>query len=293
MHTHCIICSSQHHEKKFQCLKECKKCGLISADLNFTRAEIQNIYKNENYFKGGFEGMDYVNYLAEKPALEKNFQKRLSDVIQFTPNPELKSLLEIGAGYGFFLKMAQKKFKTASGIELSPHGCKYALKTLRVNMIHDDFLLCKTISEFDVICMWDTIEHLTDPHLYIKKCFQALNKNGFLHITTGDIGSFNAKLRGAKWRMIHPPTHLFYFSRKSITKLLQNNGFEIKKIKYVGNHRTVDAYLKAIIKPKYRNTLLYKFLKSTDILNKAIPVNLYDIMHVTAKKNDLIKMKSK
>ena len=60
--------------------------------------------------------------------------------------------------------------------------------------------------------MWDTIEHLKRPDLFVQKAAADLRPGGLIALTTGDIGSLNARLRGARWRMIHPPTHLHYFS---------------------------------------------------------------------------------
>jgi hypothetical protein len=53
-----------------------------------------------------------------------------------------------------------------------------------------------------------------------------LEPGGLLALTTGDIGSLNARLRGSNWRMIHPPTHLHYFSVQSITSLLKRHGID-------------------------------------------------------------------
>src|SRR5262249_20847419 len=78
---------------------------------------------------------------------------------------------------------------------------------------------------FDVVCLWDTIEHLPRPDLFLQKARQLLRPNGRLFLTTGDISSLNARLRGRKWRQIHPPSHLHYFSKDSIAKILRRTGF--------------------------------------------------------------------
>ena len=50
----------------------------------------------------------------------------------------------------------------------------------------------------DVVCMWDTIEHLQHPHLYIERASANMNRGGVIAITTGDIGSLMARMRGAE-----------------------------------------------------------------------------------------------
>ena len=64
-------------------------------------------------------------------------------------------------------------------------------------MICQDFLKWNVKSaQYDIICMWDTIEHLKRPDLFIKKINKVLKKDGLLALTTGDISSIVAKLRG-------------------------------------------------------------------------------------------------
>ena len=59
------------------------------------------------------------------------------------------------------------------------------------------------------MCLWDTIEHLAEPEAYLEKIAKSLPVGGWLFLTTGDIGSPMARARGSRWRMIHPPTHLY------------------------------------------------------------------------------------
>ena len=63
--------------------------------------------------------------------------------------------------------------------------------------------------------MWDVIEHLQYPHLYLKKINQIANKNALIAITTGDIKSINAKLLKEKWRLIYPPIQISKFFKKN------------------------------------------------------------------------------
>jgi hypothetical protein len=59
-----------------------------------------------------------------------------------------------------------------------------------------------------------------------------------LFVTTGDIGSTLARWRGSRWRLIHPPTHLHYFSRETVTRLLSRYGLQVVEIKSVGVARS-------------------------------------------------------
>ena len=86
-------------------------------------------------------------------------------------------------------------------------------------------------------------------------------------MTTGDLDSWVARTRGSKWRQIHPPTHLHYFSGKTLSRLLCRYGFEIQYLGTEGVYRSVDtmAYIVLCLKHNYRD--LYSYLtKPTSLI---------------------------
>lgn len=102
-----------------------------------------------------------------------------------------------------------ERFKFAVGLDISEDGIRYARERLGVNAYQVDFLQYDCSHRmFDIVCMWDTIEHIRDPHLYIEKISSIVPKDGLLALTTGDIDSLLARLQRDRWRLIHPPTHI-------------------------------------------------------------------------------------
>lgn len=99
---------------------------------------------------------------------------------------------------------------------------------------------------FDVVCLWDTIEHLGAPDVYLARASTLLKDSGLLFLTTGDISSLNARLRGSNWRQIHPPSHLHYFSKTTITRLLVRLGLEVEGIETAAYYHTMFNVLKSI-----------------------------------------------
>jgi SAM-dependent methyltransferase len=92
---------------------------------------------------------------------------------------------------------------------------------------------------FDAVCMWDTIEHLPNPRDFLCAARRVLKRQGHLYLTTGDAGSLNARVRGRRWRQIHPPSHLQYFSRRTITELLRQCGFQVVGIETAAYYHTL------------------------------------------------------
>jgi len=200
------------------------------------------------------------------------------------PDANQKNLFEIGCAHGFFLAVAKSRFRAVAGIDISDDAIAYACRTLRVEAISSEFLTHQFVTEPHVVCMWDTIEHLRQPDLYIKKIAHSLPRGGLFALTTSDADSWLARTRGSKWRQIHPPTHLHYFSRKTLRRLLQRNGFEIKYIRTEGMYRRADtmAYIILCLKHNFRD--LYGSLSKTRLLNWDVYLNLGDIIFVVAEK---------
>ncbi len=237
------------------------------------------------YTSGYFNGEEYSDYLADKEITQINFNARLSTLNKFVNKDQHKKLLEIGCAYGLFLDCARNNFQEVTGVDVTPEGVEYAKNTLsldayKVDLEKWDFKGQK----FDVACMWDTIEHLKRPDIYIKKISENLNDNGLVAITTGDIESFVAKFRKNKWRLIHPPTHAHYFSIESLSKLLENNGLKVIHSEHCGFYRSIENIAYNIFVLRLKQKWIYKTLKFLGLTKINLYMNLYDIMYLVAQK---------
>jgi hypothetical protein len=132
--------------------------------------------------------------------------------------------------------------------------------------------------------MWDTIEHLARPDLYLAKAAALVPPGGVIAISTGDVGSLVARLRGARWRQIHPPTHLHYFSRDTLGRLLAAHGLDVCHVEYDGLYRSVDTMAFIVLTIKHRQEALYRLLKRLRLLDWNLYLNLFDTMVVVARK---------
>ncbi len=172
----------------------------------------------------------------------------------------------------------------SGGSGLSDDAIAYARGNLGVEARSAEFLTHHFAVAPDLICLWDTIEHLSRPDLYIQKMADSLPRRGLVALTTGDLDSWLARVRGSKWRQIHPPTHLHYFSRKTLSRLLRRHGFEIKFISSEGMYRNVDTMAYIILCLRHNHPELYSFLSKTHLLNWDLYLDLRDIMFVVAEK---------
>lgn len=275
----CLICSGGYRSATFAGLLQCSNCGFLTADISLSREELERLYS-----KDYFQGQEYRDYASERMIFEKQFKRRLKTLLRYIPQERRNRLFEIGSAYGFFLNVAQRFFNEVSGIDLSREACSYAVNAMGVRVATGDFLEYQLDEEQDVVCLWDTIEHLAAPHLYIEKVAANMPVGGILAITTGDVGSLVARWRKAKWRQIHPPTHIHYFSKKTLRRLLGNFDFEVRYAGYDGSYRSADTVAYIILALKHSRPEWYERLKSTGLLNWSFYLNLFDTMYVIAEK---------
>ena len=74
------------------------------------------------------------------------------------------------------------------------------------------------------------LEHTPDPKTEVRETHRLLKEDGLLVINYPDIGSWMARLMGRSWVFLLD-VHLFYFTRMTIRKLLEDAGFDVVRIR--------------------------------------------------------------
>ena len=157
-------------------------------------------------------------------------------------------LLEVGCAYGFFGALASREFGYSyEGVDISPEAVQFAASELGLAATCGDAETCAlSDGPFDVICLWDVIEHLPFPGRCLARLSDALSPHGSLLLTTGDFGSLLARLQGRRWRQIHPPTHIHYFTRRSLRALFEHTQLEATHMSHVGATRNLKSVFAAL-----------------------------------------------
>ena len=95
---------------------------------------------------------------------------------------------------------------------------------------------------FDVITLWDVLEHLPDPSRVIEHIAVLLKPGGLLVVNYPDRGSWLARGLGRRWPFLSS-VHLYYFTRRTMTVLLQKHGFSVVDIRPHVQHLELDYLL--------------------------------------------------
>ncbi|MBN3038402.1 MAG: methyltransferase domain-containing protein [Candidatus Omnitrophica bacterium] len=263
---------------------KCKNCGLVFSESFPSQEELSSLYSKE--FFTDQTRLQY--YIADEGTNIIKAQSKLKTVVGYKKDGRL---LDVGCAFGTFLKLMKENGWETWGSEISGYAADYSRKSTGSKIISGDFLNADFSQEhFDVVTMWDYIEHVKDPYSNLKKAEQLLKNGGFLFISTVDIGSLFAKILGKRWKLIKPKLHLYYFDQKSIFGLLKKAGFKVVEKKNEGRYFNLE-YLLRTSAQEYRSRCVHALCRGllnindkTKILPKRVYINFGDIMTVTAVK---------
>jgi SAM-dependent methyltransferase len=202
---------------------KCQSCQLIYISPRPSVIEISHIYAHDEAKTGAavLRKGEYSRRLAAKHTLRILRSQRPSG-----------SLLEIGAGMGFFCAEAKALGYVPYAIELNPVQGEHC-KSLGITTCREPLATAYPGMKFDIIYHCDVISHFTDPIGEFKMMVERLNPGGLLMFETGNFGDVDA----AYYRFIPSfqyPDHLFFFSRSSLSRLLNRSGLRILKIRRYG-----------------------------------------------------------
>jgi len=187
------------------------------------------IYKTKNIF-----GLDK----GERPFLYSFWLRKLLKLL-----PEGSKTLEVGCGYGYFLKWLEKKFSVV-GIDISEDAIKEAKKRTKASLnIGDAEKLPFENSSFSAIVAFDLIEHLNNPEIFLSEVYRILHNYGLLILSTPNPESIGCKIKPKKiewkglpyeswleeWHGWRIDTHINIRHMQKWRKLLYEKGFKILK----------------------------------------------------------------
>ena len=195
--------------------------------------------------------------------------------------PAQRKILDVGCGNGDFLFNLSDDWERF-GIEFSSDRAQMATKhahaDVRANPIENaDF----PSNYFDCITMFAVIEHLVEPSQVLNKIHDLLKPGGMILVMTGDRTSKKALRERSDWHLYAFLEHFHFFSRKSLTKVLDDTGFDVLKVdwRFSFGYRTNYPIVKHIDRAM---TLCFQGL--CEILPSLRKWNFGDTIYVIARR---------
>lgn len=260
---------------------QCNHCGHIYANPRWTDEELLAAYT----------AVEDNTYVEERLGRELTFSKHLYAMEKFTgpANGEPASgsgraLLDVGAYIGVFVEVAMANGWQACGVEPSAWGAGVAqangLPVLHGTLDHDEL----QPMSFDVITMWDVIEHLADPSGELAKAYGLLRPGGWIVVHTMDSSSLAARLMGPRWPWLMD-MHVQYFSQRTLAEMLRQNGFEVVWSGAQGRYLRLN-YVASRLGGlnRYLGAVATKLVHGLRLGSTAVPVNFGDLFTVYARR---------
>lgn len=259
-----------HHPQ----IVECKHCGFVYANPRWSPDELTMAY----------EAVEDETYSEEREGRELTFSKHLQAMEKHTGAGNGRSLLDVGAYIGVFVEVARKAGWDAIGVEPSEWATQEAQKQgLPVYQGTQDAPDIQG-KLFDVVTMWDVIEHVDDPNGEIAKAYTLLKPDGWLVLHTMDVDSLTAKVMGSRWPWFMD-MHLYYFSQRTMADMLRRNGFDVVWSGAQGRYLRM-GYLASRVEGWQASLgkLAHGVVDGLNLRATAVPVNFGDLFTVYAQK---------
>ena len=198
----------------------CNKCDFV-----FLNPMPDQTTLNEQYIDHDTETEPTYNKSASR--LRRAFMK----LPRFFPYAFGKDSLDFGCGGGFVAHALSFIAKNSTGIDISENAVAYAKQRFkRATYQCMDFIqLLESENKYDFVHSSEVIEHVSDINLYMRVLAHLVKKDGYVYITTPDLGHAKVPEDITKWDVFWPPIHVQHFTKKTANILFERYGFSIRK----------------------------------------------------------------
>jgi len=165
--------------------------------------------------------------------------------------PKNGNFLDYGCGTGWLIEHAKSKFKNIEGYEPTKKLAEITSKKLNINVFND--FRNRRSNKYDIITLYDVIEHILNPKKFVNDIHKMMNKNALLVIYTPNSASISFDYLKEKSNLIIPPLHLHFFNYDSLNHLLKKNfkilytetkGFDIGDIYSYQKEKNIKTFVK-------------------------------------------------
>jgi SAM-dependent methyltransferase len=228
---------------------KCSICGLVRSDPVADSRILARLYAQSTF-----------DYGDEVDNLKLTYRYYLSKLNKY--GVEKGTLLEIGCGNGFFLEEVLKQgYVTVWGVEPSEEAVARGDSKVRSQIICDMMrpgLFGK--EQFDVICMFQVLDHIADPAGLLNECYRVLKPDGLVLCLNHNIEAISAKILKDRSPIVDIE-HTYLYSPDTMLRLFSGSGFKVLHINPVLNIYSLHYVAHLVPLPSMIKGILLKILK--------------------------------
>jgi 2-polyprenyl-3-methyl-5-hydroxy-6-metoxy-1,4-benzoquinol methylase len=226
-------------------LTQCSKCGFLFTNPRPEKSRLGKYYQSEDYFSHSKKKKGLITFLYDTI---KNYslKKKFHLINQYKNNG---TILDIGCATGEFLHYFKTRGWITFGIEPAEDPRKYAIENYYLDVRPEEAIGEFEEKSFDVISMWHVLEHVPDLKDRIKQIKRLLKNDGLLVIALPNYLSWDGQYYQNYWAGYDVPRHLYHFTEKTISTLLEKFGFSMfKKVPL-----KFDSFYVSLLSEKYKS----------------------------------------
>ena len=224
----------------------CRTCG-----LRFTWPMPADM---ERYYPPNYRGYTGLT----RRVLQMLYRRRVGAWIRDVPAGHA---LEIGCGAGLMLEELRRSGWRVTGTERTPEAAAYVREQIGIEVIAGGVEHISGEARFDLIVMFQVLEHISDPRAMLAHCVRLLAPGGRLIIGVPNLDSWQARFSGIEWVHLDPPRHLVHFTPAALGRMLQDVGLEVTATRFSSPEHDPYGWVQSSInKWTGQSNLLTRFL---------------------------------
>jgi SAM-dependent methyltransferase len=238
----CPLCGSPIYQTAFSEppyeVRRCGACGLGYVTPRRAPEALQAMYGDDSYWRSRSpKTHGYNDYRSDQELYLKSFRMRLDHALRATAagTGVPGRALDVGCAAGFCMAALRERGFRVNGVEVSATIASHAINELGfgdavfIGTLHD---APYEPGSFDLITMWDVVEHVPEALALLQRAKTLLKPGGTLIVETQDIDSPFARVLGRRWHHFKHAEHIYHFTPATIRRLLSDAGFEVQRLSH-------------------------------------------------------------
>ncbi|MFO7665572.1 MAG: class I SAM-dependent methyltransferase [Desulfobacterales bacterium] len=248
----------------------CKNCGFGWQYPYPTEDELRNLYINQ--------GLYHEKIVDET---QGGFLERIKKLNEL--KPEKGNILDIGSGMGHFLMHAQEAGWSVEGVEPRVSASKYCYNNFGINVYNGLFEEWSQKKLYDVITLWDVVEHVHNPFHIMNKSIDMLVPGGLLVMSIPNASGLPARCFKGNWRYIMEP-HINYFTMNFIKTFIKQKRLEVLKMDHSIKAQSIFEGIISLFPNKIDTENIYRMTYQNTECQDGVNFNAKNYMKSTVRK---------